>query len=444
MNARTAKVDAVPPLRRPSTAMITIDRDRATIAVLIGASLFNFLLCIVNANLMTTTESVVMACEVALIGSAVVLAMDRRGSFLLLLLVYLAYMAFILALRPFLDLKAIRDFLIPLTFYVLGRNHGDPRSVDKVMFGLGVVFVVFGALEYFFTTHYLTVVNILKYYLARGTLAEVPEFMAGGPQLFASGLRFEDRNLLGFLLSPHRVSSIFLEPVSAGNFGGVLYIWALSRRDMRRRYATMALGMAAIVLSDARFGFYACLLVTPLAVLAPHLPRWLWVTAPFAAMAIIATIGYQSAVQNWTDDFSGRLLLAGLLFRRLDAAGIFGISPVDPGLADSGYAYTLYRVGLIGVVALWGLLFASPTRDSSGWRFKTMATAFVLLSLTVSNSIWSIKVGALLWWAIGTLDRLSPDRREAASSDDAAPIARPRAAAGGDQPAPVPANPARR
>ena len=432
MSARGAKLGALPRPAEPGTAVVAVERNDLIFYLVVATALFNFVLCILNTSVMTTTETVVMSCEIALIGAAALLAMDRRGIFALILFVYLAYMAFILALRPFLDLKAIRDFLIPLTFYALGRAHGDVRGVDKAMFRLGIVFLVFGLLEYFFTTQYLTVVNILKYYLSRGTLAEIPDFMAGGPQLFASGLRFEDRNLLGFLLSPHRVSSIFLEPVTAGNFGGVVYIWALARRDMPHRIATMALGMAAIVLSDARFGFYACLLVTPLAFVAPYLPRAAWVLAPFAAIVAIAIIGYRASGESWTDDFSGRLLLAGLLLRRLDTAAIFGISPANLGLADSGYAYTLYRVGLVGVAGLWGLLFLTPTRDPSGWRFKAMATMFVLLSLTVSNSIYSIKLGALVWWAIGTLDA-SPSPKGTDEDGDGAE----RGSAGPPEPTPA-------
>jgi putative polymerase len=42
------------------------------------------------------------------------------------------------------------------------------------------------------------------------------------------------RNLLPFL-GNHRVSSIFLEPASAGNFGIIVFMWALVRSLMERR-----------------------------------------------------------------------------------------------------------------------------------------------------------------------------------------------------------------
>lgn len=389
---------------RPMVAWPIVSHERAVFVVIFATMTFNYFLCIANTVAFRVSDVIVMLSEVFLIGCATMLTLDRRPAFPLILTVYVAYMAFILALRPQMDLKAIRDFLIPITFYFLGRRDGDVRGVDAVMFWSGVVVLVVGLLEYFFLEPYTSVVNILQYYIARGTLAAVPEFMQGGPQLFASGQRFTDRNLLGWLLSAHRVSSIFLEPVSAGNYGGILYIWALVRPDMRRRWLTLALGISAIVLSDARFGFYVCVVLTPLAVLATRLPRLLWMMAPLLAMMVIGFVGHAAVGASWDDDFTGRIRLAGLLMRNLDAAAVFGISGADLSVADSGYAYTLTHVGLVGFAALWGLLLYAPSANRDGWRFKAQAMGFTVLCLIVSNSIFSIKIAALLWWAVGAMD----------------------------------------
>ena len=112
--------------------------------------------------------------------------------------------------------------------------------------------------------------------------------------------------------------------------------------------------------------------------------------------------------------------------RNLDAAAVFGMSGADLSVADSGYAYTLTHVGLIGFTALWGLLLYAPSANRDGWRFKAMAMGFAVLCLIVSNSIFSIKIAALLWWAVGATDGARDDRR----SDGVAPL-------GGDEAVPA-------
>lgn len=394
--------------------MLTIPRDILVGAILVGTLVFNFLLCIANTLVFRTTDSVVMLCELALIGGALVLAIDRRPWFFLAMALYGSYMAVILALRPELDLKAIRDFLIPLAFYFLGRRDGDVATADRLMLGAGVLVLAVGLIEYFFLLDYTRVVNILQYYVARGTLAEVPEFLAGGPGLFASGMRFQDRNLLGFLLSPHRVSSIFLEPVGAGNFGAILYLWALARRDMRWRWTTALLGIAAIVLSDARFGSYVCVLATPIAVLAPRLSRLWWLVLPFAIALALSLNAALSPTSVWEDNFPGRLLQAGLLLNRLEIWNLLGIGLIEPaGIADSGYAYSFNQIGLVGFAVLWAALLFARENDPDAWRWKALAATFLALSLVVSNSPYTIKTGGLFWFALGALDarrRFLPSR----------------------------------
>ena len=74
-----------------------------------------------------------------------------------------------------------------------------------------------------------------------------------------SGFRPADqgRTLLSFL-GDHRVSSLFLEPSSLGNFGALVTLWAVVRSRMEGRlYLWCVLGgLALLILSDTRFDAY--------------------------------------------------------------------------------------------------------------------------------------------------------------------------------------------
>lgn len=139
-------------------------------AVVVGTVVFNFLLAFVNTRLFGVSQNLVMLAELVLISATLVLAVDRRAGLYTLLAVYLAYMLLILSLRPELDLKAIRDGLIPIAFYFLGRKMIRIEDVDRVVLACAGIVVAIGLFEYFLLDAFIANVNVLKYYIARGSL----------------------------------------------------------------------------------------------------------------------------------------------------------------------------------------------------------------------------------------------------------------------------------
>jgi len=106
---------------------------KAVYAVVVGTLLFNFVLAFVNTNVFRISESHVILSEMALLAVALFLIFSRNTLLLLILLLYFSYMALILTLRPELDLKAIRDFLIPIVFYLIGRNFRQIEDADRLV-----------------------------------------------------------------------------------------------------------------------------------------------------------------------------------------------------------------------------------------------------------------------------------------------------------------------
>lgn len=400
-------------------------RDRlhpaATLVVLIGALTFNAGLCFVNTNLFGVTDTMVMGMEGVLLTFAFCFAMGRNLSLYLVLAVFMSYAMFLMALRPLIDPKAVRDFLIPIAFYALGRRSPDPWLADRAALLSGVIVVAMGLFEFLALDAYVQYFNIIRYYVARGTVAPTDVSSDSGA-LFQSGMRPDARALLPFL-GPHRASSVFLEPVSTGNFGAILFLWALYRKDMRFRWALALMGVTSIILADARFGAYVSIAATGVFMVSGRVPRALFVGLPFAILAVLAVYGLTTAEKTWTNDIGGRMLWTAMLITSLDVTAVFGLSPDKPFLSDSGYAYTLNQIGLLGFAGLWTLFILMPEETRRAWRFKAACATYVCLLMLISDSLYSIKTAALFWFLLG----VSGGMTEPAAA--AAPARRPAGAA---------------
>jgi putative polymerase len=384
--------------------------DRASIALVLAALTFNAVLCFINTVLFPVNELLVMALELLIVTAALLFALDRRPEPYLVLALFLSYAFLIMAMRPMFDPKAIRDFMIPIAFYLLGRRRPSLVVADRTALVSGLIVLAFGLFEYFDMDMFEKYVNVIHYYVARGTVASTQVSDQTGT-LFPSGFRPDARSLLPFLGS-HRVSSVFLEPVSAGNFGAILYLWALHRPAMRGRLVAFVCAVATIVLADARFGAYTCVAATATALVFYRLPRPVWFLVPFVIMLGLAVYGFESIQVNWENDLSGRLLWTARLLTSLSFDGMMGISPNKPFLSDSGYAYSLNEIGLVGFVFYWGMFIFSGPRDPVAWRFRACIATYISLLLLISDSPYTIKTAALLWFMLGSSDgERVPDRR---------------------------------
>lgn len=391
------------PQALPASGYDVLRRQLAIVAVL-GGLTFNAFLCFLNTNVMGIRESHVMLFEMALIGCAFLAALGRRIDLYLVSALFLTYMLLLFALRGAIDLKALRDVLIPIGFYFMGTQVRDTKLADRLVAVSIAIVLAFGLFEYFLTELYLDAFNVLGYFIARGSLT-LEETFGATRGLFISGLRPEPRTLLSFL-GQHRVSSVFLEPVSAGNFGAIVFAWALFRNDMRYRFAVMAAALATVVLADARFGFYTCILMTLMLPFYRLVAKPIWIALPFLLLALIAIYGLATGTEGGANDVAGRFKVTAAILTRLDLPVVLGIATTDEFTADSGLAYTLTKFGLLGFVALWAMLVVAPFKDPKAWVFHSMVLIYLLLLMIISNSFFSIKTAALLWFVLGTAHRV--------------------------------------
>jgi putative polymerase len=389
-------------------------RRRAAELVIVGTVLFNFVLCFVNTVVFPVTANLVIASEIGLIGIAFALTFDCSRTEYGILLLIGAYLGAVMALRSDFNPQFARDILIPVVFFFLGRHLGTTRGGDRLVTALSLTALAVGLFEWFALDTYLRFFDVIHYYLARGSVTGSDTEIV--PGLYVSGTRADQRTLLPFL-GDHRVSGIFLEPVSLGNFGAVAFAWVLLRdRGRPWLFAFKILLIATmLVLGDSRFGFFLCFATIAAYAAAPWLRPTMLFVAPFLMIfALLAFAGFSTMnLADIENDFSGRLLFAGDMLRALTPWQVFGLEKSDAVLEDAGYAYSLVNMGLPGVAAIWALFVYAPVPDRDAWRFKNFVALYIVALLAISTSFFTIKTAALLWFLYGTLN--NPNREADAS-----------------------------
>ena len=197
------------------------------ITVVCATVLFNLVLCFVNTTLFGIGTNAVVATEIVLIGVALGITWYRSYTLYAILLASTAYFFAVMLIRSEFDPKIARDFLIPIVFFFVGNQLGSLRLADRMVTLLIVIALGVAAFEWLALDTYLHYFDVIHYYLARGTEQTLESDSAAGlfikgsdsaAGLFVNATRFGERTLLPFL-GEHRASGIFMEPVSAGNFG---------------------------------------------------------------------------------------------------------------------------------------------------------------------------------------------------------------------------------
>lgn len=388
-----------------------------------GALALHWILVLINTHVTTVSdlyviggEGMLMIMALGLIGAKV------RAPFIALVFVMLAYFALIWLIRGDPDPKTVRDMIIPVTFYELGRQRGTIKVADRLMIWSCLFITIVAVIEMTWPDQYSEKFNVLQYYIARGELPEEASAFFG-TAFSVNGQRPEGigRSLMP-ILGPHRASSIFIEPVSLGNYAVFAAAWFLIRPpSWRLRLPLLILPIMLVVLADSRFGAYM-LVAIGLIWLCRKMPL-----AKFAAPAlpIVVLTGlaliYLMPNENMTrgDDLLGRLYYSGRYLYRMTMESWLGLVPVGRYAFDSGYADILRNGGVIGVAAAWVLLTAAFQRKEQSF-FKMFIMAYYSMILCISASVFSIKTAAALWFVFGCLGAFGISQ-ETASDDAPAP-----------------------
>jgi putative polymerase len=204
----------------------------------------------------------------------------------------------------------------------------------------------------------------------------------------------------------HRGSSIFLEPVSLGNYCVIAAILIMACwHEMTNTARSYATGSTLFLLldSDGRLATVSIGIVLFAVCFVRQISsRW---SVLYLPIITLLAAGYISAfdISGAADDFKGRV--AGTIdqLSRIDATGLLGQNArAAENAADNGIVYFILSQSLIGVIVIWFwvCLFPRGLTISSRLYFHAIAL-FIPLNLLVSYSFFSIKVASIIWFFFG-------------------------------------------
>ncbi len=373
------------------------------VALVVAACLYTATLCFINTHVTTVSNTLVAVCDGAILLTALALALrgGPRWLWMLLAAVAVNFLALVL-LSDRLDFKAVRDPLVLITFAALGWRYGSFAIARAAFFIVSGLVVAFALFEWLAPGAYTQMFNVIQFYVARGVVD--PEDMQYlDSAFFVSGARDGER-LLFPILGSHRASSIFLEPVSMGNFGALAFVFALSldRANWRSAIAAALIALVVIVLADARFASMVVLLF----LLTRFMPTG-WTRVGVSLLPIVAIgllIAFAASDIGEGDDLPTRLAGSGRTLLAMDPAAIFGLASYRIVTYDAGYAYAMSAFGLPLCVLLWLVFIAAPAPTRQAQRFKLLLGVYICALLCISGtSLFALKTGALGFFMFGAM-----------------------------------------
>lgn len=404
-------------IRNPSPGASThVATDRVATAwvsfILIASVVYQAWLALIHTHVYRSSAPIVGAAEFSIyLACLLVLARRIRLEFVALVALVLAYLLLLTLFREGLDVKGFRDVMIPLLFFWLGRHVGDIRYADRLLKGLVIAVLVVGFFELFFLPQYTYLLDIFSYYVSTGTVTISTNFIRDSA-LNLNGLRPDGigRTILPSLLGSHRVSSVFLEPVSLGNFAVIVAAWGLSKplAELKSMLFFLLSAATLIALADSRYGLIvvSALIVIRMSVRG-HM-HTAFIALPFLSVVALVLIGlyFDGGV---ADDIMGRLYWTGDTLLGFDLGKMIGVQGFNVPYGDMGYAYLLSRWGVLLCLALWGALWLVRMADERGVRFRAYAALYISLILTVSGtSFFALKTAGLLWFLVGSCAKRYP------------------------------------
>ncbi|MDO8346080.1 MAG: polysaccharide biosynthesis protein GumE [Cellvibrio sp.] len=373
--------------------------------ILLAAVCYQALLCLMNTFGIRTSVTIVGLAEALIMLACLPLLLRRLlPGLITIALLAGAYFCMAAIVSGQLNPKTFRDLAIPLCFFWLGCNLGRPELVERALVPIIWVVIGLGLFELLMLDTYTRFFDIFSYYVSTGNLAPITDYVRES-KLQLNGTRPEGigRTLLPGLLGSHRVSSVFLEPVSLGNFATIIAAWGLSRdaRDWRKGLFFVSTAVVMIILCDSRFA----LILLPLMLIARFFLRGaafnLALLAPFVAIGLVLLIGVTTS--EYGDNFTGRIALSGWALLEFDPQLLLAIT-TPRFYGDMGYAYLIAGFGLPLCLLLWFSLWLQPMPDERGRRFRAFIALYIALILAISgSSLFAFKTSALLWCLLGCL-----------------------------------------
>lgn len=385
--------------------------DQQWVSLIIVASIsYQALLCFINSVFTPVSRPLLgMAEAVIMLMCLPLLARRLLPGVLWLGATAAAMLCLLWLINQQITIKAFRDLAIPLCFFWLGCNIGQLALADRALKIAIWVILAMGLFELLFLDFYTQWFDIFNYYVNVGALNPSADFFMREDRLLGNGMRPEGigRTLLPQLLGPHRVSSVFLEPIALGNFATLCAAWGLCRpqQEWRSGVFFVLAAIVMMVLCDSRFALMTVSTLILLRLFVRGALLNLCVLAPFAAVTALLCIGILIPSEHGemmvSDDLRGRLSYSGWSLLEFDLPQLFGVGHSD-SYFDEGYAHSIASFGLPLIMLLWFSFWLLPFNTERGQSFRAMVSIYIALILCISGtSFFAFKTAGLLWFLVG-------------------------------------------
>lgn len=385
--------------------------------LLLAVVMHHWLLCLLHNKGISVSVARVAMVEMVIYIACVPLLLARLSlrSLITVFVVLGACGVFALLRGGYFDAKAARDLMIPMVFFWAGRSFGqNGRSLDRPLLTIAAVVVVIGLVQAIVPNLYNSLFNTFNYYVSLGGI-NAASAQVSGQAVTLNGMRPEGigRTLLPQVLGAQRVSSVFLEPVSLGNFAVILLGWGLAKPWAQWRTSAwfIAAALVCVVLADSRFGFYMTGLLVLLRLTLHGSGHLLGIVFP--AIGAISLLLLANYMPSAGDNLLGRMTVSGQFLLGFDQMSLLGLRDFATNFGDMGYAYVFSRFSLLGAALMWICFYAMPLRDETARRFRTFMSAYMTLILCVSGtSLFALKTAGVMWFALGVLSMRKPESEQ--------------------------------
>lgn len=306
-------------------------------------------------------------------------------------------------------MQPIRDVIIMPVFIVLGLSAGK-GDFSKPLIWIGLFVLVVALLEAVFPHEFLRLVNFRKYYVAKGAIEDIEFF--GDLEVNVNGQRPAGSGFLARIPGLHRISSVFLEPVSLGFYAFILGLFFIATKEDQpkvRYYTCLFISLLLILLSDARMALGSLVVMLLCRPIFTKLDHRLSVVV-FPLIFVIGLLIYLTNILPTHGEGIGKRIFWTMnTLSRTDPDILLGASKYmkgdDPNsIDDLAFAKLVSFQGLFGFLLYWlSPIFFMRRLSREGTIYMFGVAIFLSFGFMLSAAIFSIKTAALLWFSYGYL-----------------------------------------
>ncbi|MEE8296543.1 MAG: hypothetical protein V3R26_01795 [Hyphomicrobium sp.] len=395
-------------LRRKPYRLALPSSEAIAASLVCAAVCFNFVLAFLNAHVSSLDRGSVILVEVVIVSITLMVCFVSNNR---LMIPWIGVICIIVTIflvgsmvRQSYDPKHLRDVLLIPIFVALGLTFAK-GSVVRLFCGLQALILAVMVFEALAPRLFADTVRPWDFYRATRSILDFKDSWHPESGLYLSAFRPEGRIIFEWL-GIHRLSSIFLEPVSLGNWSIIVTIFlsAFWRLLSGRTLVFLALSNIMLLIGcDGRLALTASVIIVVLSMFAHTLPRYFYLAYLPIAMLTTVVLATVFGFNVMTDDFPGRIATTTIFLTSLDLPSVLGFdhSLIDR-TADSGISYLILTQSVFGVSVLWAAIcLLQPPTSKTAILLLHGICVYVSLLLMVSFSLFAMKTAAPLWFLYG-------------------------------------------